>query len=577
MKYNMTSYNNAVKYYKEQLGRCKNVLLVFELKNLKAFYSIAPLSQAVHELGADLDVFGIQEKSDVLQALYHAWLLYENPNKYVKPKETAALKAFIKSTKINGFSRLFIKPDVIIKATNNQFIGSRNLDFQPGWFKKFRWPMLLKTARLIQKQVINLKTKESLGIGFELMLNKKDMDKPIEDYLDSYAIAQAMACAAKPRRVSMSASTQRLSMLEPMTRISDLKATIVGCELSKNINEAVFRKFKKLSKFIHSDKIKINDANFFVSGKGYSGKHIFGQKIGYPDPDKKTRWQSPGMFIYKLDYFPQTKQDKRLPMSRVAFTDTLPIDVFIKSCNVDWLKMRRKNMKLKKIIDRSEKIIVRSNNSKTDFIVGLMGSNGHRNGRLSDIETRSKIKKSYLKETGIIAGTMANLPGGETFVTPEYVKGIIVGDVVISIDQSYRLDKNHLIIKSDKKGYKIISGSKKIIKKIKEKKKDSWKVLLKYEKNKSLPKKIINLKKKNFNLIGEFAINTNPKAELCDYLIVNEKIAGMVHIALGSGFDPDRSTVYHMDIVINAIRQKLDIIAISKKETYIMKNGQLMV
>ena len=61
---------------------------------------------------------------------------------------------------------------------------------------------------------------------------------------------------------------------------------------------------------------------------------------------------------------------------------------------------------------------------------------------------------------------------------------------------------------------------------------------------KGLPKEIINIYKKNFWNIGEFAVNTNPKAKLCNYLIVNEKIADMVCITkwavLGGGnFRPE--------------------------------------
>ncbi|MBI2660447.1 hypothetical protein HYX07_04760 [Candidatus Woesearchaeota archaeon] len=101
-------------------------------------------------------------------------------------------------------------------------------------------------------------------------------------------------------------------------------------------------------------------------------------------------------------------------------------------------------------------------------------------------------------------------------------------------------------------------------------------MLLEAEKNKSLPRDIIDLKKKNFERIGEFAINTNPKARLCEYLIVNEKIARMMHIALGSGFEPDRSTEYHMDIVFNAPRQKLDVFGIDKSgnKHWILNNGE---
>ena len=68
------------------------------------------------------------------------------------------------------------------------------------------------------------------------------------------------------------------------------------------------------------------------------------------------------------------------------------------------------------------------------------------------------------------------------------------------------------------------------------------------------------------------------KARLCNYLIVNEKIANMIHIALGSGFEPDRATVYHTDIVIDAPRQKLNITAVSGHRRWeIMKGGKLLV
>ena len=50
----------------------------------------------------------------------------------------------------------------------------------------------------------------------------------------------------------------------------------------------------------------------------------------------------------------------------------------------------------------------------------------------------------------------------------------------------------------------------------------------------------------------------------------------MMHIALGSGFEPDRSTEYHMDIVFNAPRQKLDVYGKDKQgnEHWILKDGE---
>ena len=299
--------------------------------------------------------------------------------------------------------------------------------------------------------------------------------------------------------------------------------------------------------------------------------------------NKKTRWQSPGQMVYKLDFYPQTELDDRDPIARVGFTETLPVDIFIDTCNIDWGKMRERNYKVKEIADRCKLIRIvgeEIDGVKTDFEVGLVKKDGtHRWVRTSDTDIKEKINSEYLKRTGIKGGNMANLPGGEAFVTPEYVKGKIVGDVVISIDQSYRLNSTEpFVIEASGDEYRVVSGPKEILDKFDEKKREAWEGIMNQEKYKSLPQDLIDMKKKNFNMINEFAINTNPSAKLCNYLIVNEKIARMIHVAMGSGFEPDRATDYHTDVVIDSPRQKLDIYGVddSGKEHWIIKKGEFV-
>ena len=168
----------------------------------------------------------------------------------------------------------------------------------------------------------------------------------------------------------------------------------------------------------------------------------------------------------------------------------------------------------------------------------------------------------------------------EAFTTPTYVIGRIVGDVIINVDRSYRLDKDNLfIVEAEKNGYKLISAPKIVGDAFRKRKRDAWKTILEQEKNKSLDKEIIELKKRNFNHVGEFAINTSPSARLCDYLIVNEKIANMIHVAFGSGFEVDAATEYHMDVVIDSPRQKLDIYGVDKKKNrhWIIKSGAFVL
>jgi hypothetical protein len=587
MKYDLKKFNKAVDYYQKKLQQYKGktIYIRIPLADERAYYATAPLTRAIHNLNSMVHISVAEENSGAIKAVNAIWSANEDIKNRVNNPSAKALDLFIKEVdkKAKGkFRKIFVKPDLVLVSNGNSFCSDDvNLKIMPNWFRRYRWKELLQTAKIIWKQVYNLKKSEKLGFGFETIPIKKKMELPLEDYLDSYAINRAMAVSVKNKK-SASASTSVWSQLSEGERVGELKSTLLGCELDKDINEPVFKKYKKVSELLIRNRIKPNDAVFGIHGKGYHGKHLFGEIIGYPTKNRKSRWSSPSGIVYQFDWLPQTKEDSRSPMTRVAFTETLPIDLFIKTCKIDWLSMQKKNNKIVDIFDKSEKIIVNSaKKNGTNFEVGLIKRNGeNRLTRGSDVDTRSKINKDYYKVTGIKAGTMANLPGGEAFTTPEYVSGRVVGDVVISIDQSYRLSKKQpFVINATKHGYTVESASPKVKKKFNKMKKDAWKRLLIMEKSKALPKKIIQLKKKNFNNIGEFAVNTSPTAELCDYLIVNEKIAGMIHVAMGSGFDADKSTEYHTDVVIDAEKQKLDIYGVKKgsgMELWILKKGKFV-
>ncbi len=589
MKYNENAFNSAVHYYKNSVknAKGKNFLIISDISNKEAFYSIAPLSRALHELNNDVSCVGINKKSEGLEALKDTWKVFEDYEKGIRNGKTRAMLEFIEEVdkKAKGkFKHIFKKPDFILEAVENKFTGSLELQFHAEWFKDYKTKELMQTSEILWRDVYALKKGERVGIGFTLIPTQSLMGHPLEDYLDSYSIIWAMTQTAKKiAEPLMNAFTLRSSMLEQGERVSELRATLLGCELDKEIDEEPFKKYKKLSKLLKLERVKSPDLTFSISGKGYPGKHLFGEIIGYPSLNKKTRWQTPAQMIYKLDFYPQTRLEERDPMARVAFTETIPIDIFIETNLVDWSDIRARNQKIKDIMDKCNVIYVNGNLKEkyvTKLEVGLVKEDGSRRWvRRSDTDVREKINKTYLEMTGIRAGCMGNIPGGEAFTTPEYMKGIFIGDVVVHVDQSYSLsEKNPLIVECYGDSYKIIDGPKDIIEKINKRKNDAMKLLQEAEKNKSIPQEIIELKKKNFERIGEFAINTNPKARLCEYLIVNEKIAKMMHIALGSGFEPDRSTEYHMDIVFNAPRQKLDVYGTDKSgnQHWILKNGEFV-
>ena len=75
MKYDKKAFDSAVGDYKKLVkdAKGKNFFIVFNIKNKNAFYSIAPLSRALHELGADVSCVGVNKKSEGVEALKDAW------------------------------------------------------------------------------------------------------------------------------------------------------------------------------------------------------------------------------------------------------------------------------------------------------------------------------------------------------------------------------------------------------------------------------------------------------------------------------------------------------------------------
>jgi leucyl aminopeptidase (aminopeptidase T) len=198
----------------------------------------------------------------------------------------------------------------------------------------------------------------------------------------------------------------------------------------------------------------------------------------------------------------------------------------------------------------------------------------------ADSDVTNIVDKEVLERTAHTTGTYANFPSGETFTTPENMNGIMAGDVVINVNRSYRIPKEHpIIVEFKDNNYNIISAPENIKKAMDQELKEGKEKIKNYERTKSMPEDIIQILKDNFTQVGEFALNTNPKAKLCDYLIVNEKIARMIHVALGLGFEPERKTMYHWDIVVDSPAQELDIFGIDKdgKEHWVVKKGNFVV
>src|SRR3989344_6849251 len=202
MRYNISKFNSAVSGYRKELGNSvkgKNILVHFKIPDESAFYSLAPLSRAVHELGGNLNVSLTTGKNMRVEVLKGVWNVYENYKNGANDGKVKAMMEFVnavnKKAGSKEFVRIFRPPEIVLVAGKNFFCdenGSIELKYRAEWFRKYRWKDLLQTSKAIWKNSYALKKNEIASIGFELIPAKRHLDSPLQDYLDNFAIAYAM-------------------------------------------------------------------------------------------------------------------------------------------------------------------------------------------------------------------------------------------------------------------------------------------------------------------------------------------------------------------------------------------------
>ena len=285
MKYDKTIFNKEVEYYTKKLkGKVeeKVTFIIVNTGNKKAFYSIAPMSRAIHNLDGDMHIIVTEKNNKNLEIVRDVWRVYDEYKRRLKTKKVKALSDFIKAVdKRTGkevFEDIFRKPDIIVMSNKNGFHGTIDMDYKYKWHRLYRQKELLATTRQILVQGYALGKKDELAIGFALVPAEKKIELPLEDYLDSYSIAMAMADTAKRlhARVGLGASSDRHSLLAKAVRTAELLATLRGCELDKEVDEEVFKKYKVLSKLLRINRMTFPTAGFGIHGRGYYGKHFFG-------------------------------------------------------------------------------------------------------------------------------------------------------------------------------------------------------------------------------------------------------------------------------------------------------------
>jgi len=176
--------------------------------------------------------------------------------------------------------------------------------------------------------------------------------------------------------------------------------------------------------------------------------------------------------------------------------------------NANWKEVHKRSERIKKILDRVEKIRIQTPN----------GTN----------ITFEKGNRKVHVDSGILTckGSFGNLPAGEVFLAP--LENTAEGELVIEWAPTRKLGSP--LILNVKRGKVVsIEGT---------------------EPYKEGLEKKLNEREENRN-IAELGIGTNDRASKPDNILESEKILGTVHIALGdnSSFGGKVRTPFHQDFI----------------------------
>ncbi len=203
-------------------------------------------------------------------------------------------------------------------------------------------------------------------------------------------------------------------------------------------------------------------------------------------------------------------------------------DLFMESISVNYSRMKKHGLRLKNKLDKAKIIRVKTK-AGTDVTFNVEGK-------------KAVANAGDYKE----AGKGGNVPSGEVYIPPKGFDGV---NGIVIIDGSMRCDEGTMLLKEP---LKLVIKEGKLIQ-IEGAHKDLLEnTLIRREDRAKYPERV--------RMIGELGIGINPGAVLMGSSILDEKVLGTAHVAIGSNywFGGDIRTVLHLDQVFLNPRIFLD-------------------
>jgi len=196
------------------------------------------------------------------------------------------------------------------------------------------------------------------------------------------------------------------------------------------------------------------------------------------------------------------------------------LDVFLRAIDINYDKLQERQAKVKELLDDAEILHVRTKAG-------------------TDLEIKIKDKRAVSNDGNYTTpGVGGNIPCGEVYVPPMGKNGVngkvvidtssrnIEGTLLIKEPITLEIEKGRIVDIRDGRAADLLDQS-----------------LEDGEKRAKHPE--------NVRLLGEFGIGMNPNARIIGSTLLDEKVMGTAHVAIGSNtwFGGDIKTIVHFDQV----------------------------
>ena len=220
--------------------------------------------------------------------------------------------------------------------------------------------------------------------------------------------------------------------------------------------------------------------------------------------------------------FCRENEHRFISATGLADARTNHFELFIEAININYSRMKKKGLALKKILDSAKEIRIKTD-AGTDLTFNVDGMT-------------SAINVGNYQEQG----SGGNMPAGEVYIPPKGYYGV---SGILVVDGSMKTAEGTILLDEPVKLY-IEEG--RVVKLEGRSAFHLEKTFQKYEDRAKYPYRVRH--------IGELGIGINPGAILIGSTIMDEKVLGTAHVGIGSNywFGGDIRTVFHGDQIFKS-------------------------